>query len=75
MLLAPEIHQDFIDRLDKIDSLLDKAEPPYIAMAAERFADIEGDLATIFPDGRVYTVENDNFVERLLKVWSRLKTS
>lgn len=39
MLLAPEIYQDFIDRLDEIDSLL------------------------------------DNFVERLLEVWSRLKTS
>jgi len=75
MLLAPEIHQDFIDRLDEIDSLLDKAEPSHIAMAAEHFADIEGDLATIFPDGRVYTIENDNFFERLLEVWSRLKTS
>lgn len=75
MLLDKQTYDDFTSRLDEIDSLLDKGEPPYIAMAAGHFSEIEDDLATIFPDGRIYTIENVNFVEHLLEVWNRLKSS
>ena len=75
MLLDKQTYDDFTNRLNEIDSLLDRGEPPYIAMAASYFSDIEDDLATVFPDGRIYTVENDGFVERLLEVWNRLKSS
>ena len=75
MLLDKQTYDDFTNRLNEIDSLLDRGEPPYIAMAASHFSDIEDDLATVFPDGRIYTVENDGFVEHLLEVWNRLKSS
>ena len=75
MLLDKQTYDDFRNRLDEIDSLLDKGKSPYITMAAAHFAALEGDLSTIFPDGRIYTIENDNFVERLLEVWNRLKNS
>ena len=75
MLLVKQTYDDFMNRLAEDDTLLDKGEPPYTTMAADRFAEIEGDLATVFPDGRVYTIENDGFVERLLEVWQKLKSS
>ena len=75
MLLDKQTYDDFMSRLDEVDSLLNEGKSPYITMAAVHFAALEGDLATIFPDGRVYTVENEGFVERLLEVWHRLKSS
>jgi hypothetical protein len=75
MLLVKQTYDDFMNRLAEVDTLLDKGEPPYTAMAVGRFAEIEGDLATVFPDGRVYTIENDGFVEYLLEVWQKLKSS
>nr|DAV64666.1 MAG TPA: hypothetical protein [Caudoviricetes sp.] len=75
MLLDKQTYDDFMNRLAEVDVLLDKDEPPYTATAADRFAEIEGDLATVFPDGRVYTIENDGFVEYLLEVWQKLKSS
>ena len=75
MLLDKQTYDDFMSRLDEVESLLNEGKPPYITMAAVHFAALEGDLATIFPDGRIYIIENDNFVERLLEVWNRLKTS
>ena len=75
MLLDKQTYDDFMSRLDEVESLLNEEEPPYTTMAATHFANLEGDLATIFPDGRVYTIENGDFVERLLEVWNRLMTS
>jgi hypothetical protein len=75
MLLVKQTYDDFMNRLAEVDTLLDKGEPPYTAMAVGRFAEIEADLATVFPDGRVYTIENDGFVEYLLEVWQKLKSS
>jgi hypothetical protein len=75
MLLDKQTYDDFMNRLAEVDALLDKDEPLYTAMAADRFAEIEGDLATVFSDGRVYTIENDGFVEYLLEVWQKLKSS
>ena len=75
MLLVKQTYDDFMNRLAEVDTLLDKGEPPCIEMAANLFVDIEGDLAAVFPDGRIYTIENDGFVERLLEVWQKLKSS
>nr|DAV83943.1 MAG TPA: hypothetical protein [Caudoviricetes sp.] len=75
MLLDKQTYDDFMNRLAEVDALLGKDEPLYTAMAADRFAEIEGDLATVFSDGRVYTIENVGFVEYLLEVWQKLKSS
>ena len=75
MLLLKQTYDYFMIRLAEVEVLLDKGEPPCIETAANLFADIEGDLATVFPDGRVYTIENDHFVEYLLEVWQKLKSS
>lgn len=72
MLLAPEIHQDFIDRLDEVDRLLNNGTLPYRTMAIDQFAAIEHDMDALLDRSRVNVVENPGFVERLLEVWRRL---
>lgn len=75
MLLDKETYDDFMKRFDEVDELLNAGRPPYTTIAAVRFASIEADLDRLLERGRVNVVENDGFVERLLEVWNRLKTS